>query len=132
MKQARQKDLAPYVLALTVSRMGDSGGANHHYKTCKEITSKETSKQIFLYSTSKWWLLEWLVKVWKGEVKSCFPFFLFQISFIYFWIFYLFYQMQRWAKTNMQWKRRKENGGFGGERENSNANGGRKVEKKMG
>jgi hypothetical protein len=53
MKQARQKDLAPYVLALTVSRMGDSGGANHHYKTCKEITSKETSKQIFIYSTSK-------------------------------------------------------------------------------
>jgi hypothetical protein len=25
----------------------------------------------------------------------------------------------------MQWKRRKENGGFGGERENSNANGGK-------
>jgi hypothetical protein len=32
----------------------------------------------------------------------------------------------------MQWKRRKENGRFGGERENSNANGGRGVEKKMG
>jgi hypothetical protein len=32
----------------------------------------------------------------------------------------------------MQWKRRKENGGFGGERENSNANGGRRVEMKMG
>jgi hypothetical protein len=32
----------------------------------------------------------------------------------------------------MQWKRRKENGGFVGERENSNANGGRRVEKKMG
>jgi hypothetical protein len=32
----------------------------------------------------------------------------------------------------MQWKRRKENDGFGGERENSNANGGRRVEKKMG
>jgi hypothetical protein len=32
----------------------------------------------------------------------------------------------------MQWKRRKENGGFGGERENSNAIGGRRVEKKMG
>jgi hypothetical protein len=30
----------------------------------------------------------------------------------------------------MQWKRRKENGGFGDERENSN--GGRRVEKKMG
>jgi hypothetical protein len=28
-------------------------------------------------------------------------------------------------QTNMQWKRRKENGGFGGERENSNANGGK-------
>jgi hypothetical protein len=54
-KQAQQKDLAPYVLALSVSRTGDkrlkdSGGANHHYKTCKEITRKETSKQIFLYS----------------------------------------------------------------------------------
>jgi hypothetical protein len=32
----------------------------------------------------------------------------------------------------MQWKRRKENGRFRGERENSNANGGRRVEKKMG
>jgi hypothetical protein len=30
--------------------------------------------------------------------------------------------MQRWAKTNMQWKRRKKNGGFEGERENSNGN----------
>jgi hypothetical protein len=55
MKQAQQKDLAPYVLVLSVSRTGDgrptdSGGANHHYKMCKEITSKETSKQIFLYS----------------------------------------------------------------------------------
>jgi hypothetical protein len=55
MKQARQKDLAPYVLALSISRIGDrrpkdSGGMNHHYKTCKEIMSKETSKQIFLYS----------------------------------------------------------------------------------
>jgi hypothetical protein len=32
----------------------------------------------------------------------------------------------------MQWKRRKENGGFGAERKNSNANGGRRMEKKMG
>jgi hypothetical protein len=42
------------VLALSVSRTGDrrpkdSGGANHYYKTCKEIMSKESSKQIFLY-----------------------------------------------------------------------------------
>jgi hypothetical protein len=29
----------------------------------------------------------------------------------------------------MQWKRRKENGGFGGKRKKSNANGGRRVEK---
>jgi hypothetical protein len=132
-KQAWQKDIAPKVLALSVGQMGDrrpkdSGGANHHYKTFKEIMLKETSKQIFLHSTSKWWLLEWLAKVWKGEVKSCFPFLLFQISFIYF----LFCQMQRWAKTNMPWKGRKENGGFGGDRENSNANGERRVEKKMG
>jgi hypothetical protein len=35
-------------------------------------------------------------------------------------------------KTNMQRKRRTENGGFEGARENSNANGGRRVEKKMG
>jgi hypothetical protein len=40
------------------SRMGDrtpkdSGGVNHHYKTCKEIMSKESSKRIFLYSTLK-------------------------------------------------------------------------------
>jgi hypothetical protein len=57
-KQAQQKDLAPLVLVLSGSRMGDkrpkdSGGANHHYQTCKEIMSKETSKQIFFYSTSK-------------------------------------------------------------------------------
>jgi hypothetical protein len=32
----------------------------------------------------------------------------------------------------MHWKRRKENGGFGSERENLNTNGGRRVEKKMG
>jgi hypothetical protein len=66
----------------------------------------------------------------KGGSEKLFP--LFQISFIYFWIFILFYQMQRWEKSNMQWKKRKENGGFGGERENSNANGGRRVENKMG
>jgi hypothetical protein len=123
------------VLALSVSWTGDkrpkdSGGANHHYKTCKEIMSKETSKQISLYSTSKWWLLEWLVKVWKGKEgkwKVLSPFSVFKSL-----LFILFYEMQRWAKTNMQWKRRKENVGFGGERENSNANGERRVEKKMG
>jgi hypothetical protein len=54
MKQAQQRDLAPKVLALSISQTGDrrpkdSGGVNHHYKTCKEIMSKETSKQIFLY-----------------------------------------------------------------------------------
>jgi hypothetical protein len=58
MKQARQKGLAPKVLALSVSQMGDRtpkdcGGVNHHYKTCKEMMSKETSKRIFFYSTSK-------------------------------------------------------------------------------
>jgi hypothetical protein len=31
----------------------DSGGVNHHYKMCMEIMSKETIKQIFLYSTLK-------------------------------------------------------------------------------
>jgi hypothetical protein len=34
-------------------RPKDSGGVNHHYKTGKEIMSKEASKQIFLYSTLK-------------------------------------------------------------------------------
>jgi hypothetical protein len=43
----------------------------------------------------------------RGEVKSLFPFFLFQISFIYFG-FFLFYQMQRWAKTNMNGKGEKK------------------------
>jgi hypothetical protein len=43
------------LLALSISGMGkrrpkDSGGATHHYKTCKKIMSKTTSKQIFLYS----------------------------------------------------------------------------------
>jgi hypothetical protein len=119
--------------------MGDrrpkhSGGANHHYKMCKEIMSKETNKEIFLYSTSKSRLLEWLAKVWKGEegkLKVVSPFSFFK-SFLFIFEFFWFYQMQRWAKTNMQWERRKENGGFMGERKNSNANGGRRVEKKMG
>jgi guanylate kinase len=49
---------SPQVLALSVSQTGDrrpkdSDGVNHHYKMCKEIMSKETSKQILLYSTSK-------------------------------------------------------------------------------
>jgi hypothetical protein len=126
------------VLALSVSRTSDRspkdcGGANHHYKTFKEITGKETSKQIFLYSTSKWRLLKWLVKVLKGEegkwkVVSPFTFF----KSLLFIFDFLFYQMQRWEKTNMQWKKRKENGRFGVERENLNANGGRRVKKKMG
>jgi hypothetical protein len=113
-------------------RPKDSGRVNHHYKTGKEIMSKEASKQIFLYLTLKWWLLEWLVKVWKGEegmwkVVSSFSFFK---SLLFIFEIFWFYQMQRWAKTNMQWKSRKENGGFGfgGEIENSNANGGRMVE----
>jgi hypothetical protein len=66
----------------------------------------------------------------RGEVKSCFPFFLFQISFIYFYFFIL--SNAKVSKRNMQWKRRKENGRFGSEREYSIANGGRRVEKKMG
>jgi hypothetical protein len=42
------------VLQFGISRTGDrrpkdSGGVNHHYKTCKKIGSKETSNQIFLY-----------------------------------------------------------------------------------
>jgi hypothetical protein len=87
---------------LSISRTGDrrpkdSGGANHHYKMCKEIMSKETNKQIFLYSTSKWRLLKWLVKVWKGEEgkwKVVSPFSFFKSLFLFF----LFYQMQRWEK----------------------------------
>jgi hypothetical protein len=30
-------------------RPKDSGGVNHHYKICKKIMSKQTSKQIFFY-----------------------------------------------------------------------------------
>jgi hypothetical protein len=46
MKQARQKDLAPLVVTLSISRTGDrtpkdSGGVNNHYKMCKEIMSKD-------------------------------------------------------------------------------------------
>jgi hypothetical protein len=70
-------------------RPKDSGGANHHCKTCKETMSKETNKQIFLYSTSKWQLLEWLAKVWKGEegkwkVVSPFSFFKSLLFIFYF------------------------------------------------
>jgi hypothetical protein len=69
-------------------RPKDSGGANHHYKMCKEIMSKETNKQIFLYSTSKWRLLKWLVKVWKGEEgkwKVVSPFSFFKSLFLFFY-----------------------------------------------
>jgi hypothetical protein len=83
------------VLVLSVSRTGgkrpkDSGGAYHHYETCEEIMSKETSKQILLYSMSKWWLLKCLAKVWKGEEgnwKVVSPFSFFEsLLFIYFLI----------------------------------------------
>jgi hypothetical protein len=40
-------------------------------------------------------------------------------------LFFYFIKCKGEQKTNMQWKRRKENGGFGDERENSNANGGK-------
>jgi hypothetical protein len=73
-----------------------------------------------------------ILKRGRGDVKSCFPFFLLQISFIYFWIFFNFIKCKGEQKQICKWKSRKENGGFGGERENSNANGGRMVEKKMG
>jgi hypothetical protein len=72
-----------------------------------------------------------LRKFEKGKRKVVSPFSFFK-SFLFIFEFFWFYQMQRWEKTNMQWKRRKENGGFGGERKNSNANGERRVEKKMG
>jgi hypothetical protein len=73
-----------------------------------------------------------LSKFEKGKRGSekLFPLFPFSNLF-YLFLNYLFYQMQRWAKTNMQWKRRKENGGFGDERENPNADGGRRAEKKI-
>jgi hypothetical protein len=107
------------VLALSVSRTGDRrpkdcGGANHHYKTCKEIMSKETSKQIFLYSTSKWWLLKWLVKVWNGEEgkwKVVSPF-----SFSNLFYLFLILSNVNVSKNKYVVEKRKENDGFVGER----------------
>jgi hypothetical protein len=121
---------------LGVSRTGDrrpkdSGGANHHYKMCKEITSKEASKQIFLYSTSKWCLLEWLAKVWKGEEgkwKVVSPFSFFK-SVLFIFEFFYFIKCKG-EQTQICSGKGEKNSGFGGERENSNANGGRMVKKK--
>jgi hypothetical protein len=48
----------------------------------------------------------------EGKWKVVSPFSFFK-SLLFIFEFFWFYQMQRWAKTNMQWKRRKENGGFG-------------------
>jgi hypothetical protein len=58
--------------------------------------SKETSNQIFLYSTSKWRLLKWLAKVWKGEEgkwKVVSPFSFFK-SLLFIFDFFWFYQIQ--------------------------------------
>jgi hypothetical protein len=54
----------------------------------------------------------WKFEKGKRGSEKLFPLFPFSNLFYLFLIF-LFHQMQRWAKTNMQWKRRKENGGFG-------------------
>jgi hypothetical protein len=56
-----------------------------------------------------------------------FPFFLFSN------LFYLFILSNaKVSKNKYVAEKEKENGGFGGENENSIANGGRRVEKKMG
>jgi hypothetical protein len=60
----------------------------------------------------------------RQEVKSCFPLFLFQISF--------FILSNAKVSKSKYVVEKEKNGEFGGERENSNANGGRMVEKKMG
>jgi hypothetical protein len=87
-KQARQKDLAPQVLALSVSQTGDrrpkdSGGANHHYKMCKEITSKETNKQIFIQHRNDDYLND-LRKLEKGKRGSEKLFLLFPFSNLFY------------------------------------------------
>jgi hypothetical protein len=61
-------------------------------------------------------------------VKSCFPVFLFQISFNYIFIL----SNAKVSKSKYAVEKGKENGGFGGERKNSNANGGKMMEKKIG
>jgi hypothetical protein len=48
----------------------------------------------------------------KRGSEKLFPLFPFSNLF-YLFLSFLFYQIQRLAKTNMYWKRRKENGGFG-------------------
>jgi hypothetical protein len=73
-----------------------------------------------------------LRKFEKGKRGSEKLFSLFPFSNLFYLFLNFFYQMQRWAKTNMQWKMSKENGGFGGEGKNSIANSGRRMEKKMG
>jgi hypothetical protein len=66
----------------------------------------------------------------RGEVKSCFPFFFFQISFIYY-LFFIF-SNAKVSKNKYAVEKEKIKWWIWGERENSNANGGRRVEKKMG
>jgi hypothetical protein len=100
----------PSTLGVSVSRTGDrrpkdSGGANHHYKMGNEIMKKKPTSKSFFFQH---WNDDYLNDLWKFEKgkrgsENLFPFFLFQISFIY-----LFYQMQRWAKTNMLRKKRKK------------------------
>jgi hypothetical protein len=99
----------------------------------KSQAKKPASKSSFIQHQNNDYSND-LRKFEKGKRGSemFFPLFPFSNLFYLFSIFFLFYQIQRCAKTNMQWKRRKENGGFGGERENSNANGRRRLERKMG
>jgi hypothetical protein len=67
----------------------------------------------------------------RGEVKSCFPFFLLKISFIYFLFFY-FIKCKGEQKQICSGKGEKKMVDLGVREKNSNANSGRRMEKKMG
>jgi hypothetical protein len=114
-------------------RPKDSGGWTTTTKCPRKSWAKKAaSKSSFIQLQNDNYSND-MQKFEKGKRGSekLFPLFPF-LNLFYLLFIFLFYEMQKWGKTNMQWKRRKENGGFGGERKNSNANGGRRMEKKMG
>jgi hypothetical protein len=67
----------------------------------------------------------------RGEVKSCFPFSFFK-SLLFIFDFFLILSNKKVSKNKYVVEKEKRKWWIWGERENLNANGGRRLEKKMG
>jgi hypothetical protein len=104
--------------------------------TTKRARKSWAKKLACKFSFIQHWYDDYSNDLWKYEKgkrgsEKFVPLFPFSNLFYLFWIFFIL-SNAKVSKNKYERKRRKENGGFGGERENSNANVGRRVEKKMG